>query len=191
MAQKQTVDPANIKTLRDWVGRWPKAGNLGFDEETREPAIYSRDAARRRLQMIPWRREGDTITILTQPQKFASTAVDAARRRYDVFRTGQQQIAAAAAQQLVSAEQKLLDTWRAYEDAPAAAKPMMRRSVLVAEKAVRELEATMGAQMNPERGLQRLDKGAIVYNPPIPIMQRGIPLTEIAGGAAAAAPGSE
>jgi hypothetical protein len=188
MAQKQTVDPANIKTLRDWVGRWPKAGNLGFDEETREPSIYSRDAARRRLQIIPWRREGDTITILTQPEKFAGVAVDAARRRYDSYRTGQQQIAAAAAQQLVSAEQKLLDTWRTYEDTPAAAKPMMRRSVLVAEKAVRELEATMGAQINPERGLKRLNEGAIIYNPPMPLMQRGIPLTEIASSSAAAGP---
>ena len=80
------VDPERVKTLSDWVTRWPKVTNLGFDSETREPTIYSNvDPYTTVVGTIPWKREGDTMTIMTQPGRFSEQAVTAARKRYNEY----------------------------------------------------------------------------------------------------------
>jgi hypothetical protein len=76
---QRVAKPADIKTLKNWVDRWPKAGNLLFDEATREPTINASDGTK--VGSIPWKREGDIITVLTQPTKFTQNIVELAKKR--------------------------------------------------------------------------------------------------------------
>ena len=135
MAQR-TVKPERVTTLKEWVARWPKATNLGFDEETREPVVFSSDDARSRVGSFPWRREGDTITLLTQPTHFSQQAVTAARKRFGrIVKEKDAQMRAAGEEALRGATAQLLETRRAYDAAPPTVRPGMRRDVLTAERA--------------------------------------------------------
>jgi hypothetical protein len=181
MAQR-TVKPERVTTLKEWVARWPKATNLGFDEETREPTVFSADDTRTRVGSFPWRREGDTITLLTQPTQFSQQAVGAARKRFDrivVQKTVQMRTAGEDA--LRTATAQLLETWRAYEEATPVVRASMRRDVLTAERAVRDLEAALANEVYPERAFYNANDLNRVYNPPMPELRRGIPLNAVTG----------
>ena len=180
MAQR-TVKPEKVKTLRDWVARWPKATNLRFDEETREPVVLSADGAGTQVGSFPWRREGDTMTILTQSSQFSQQAVSAARKRLERIQTRSDQMRAAGEDALRTAETQLLETWRAYEAATPTVKAGMRRDILTAERAVRDLEVALAAEIYPERAFDNADGLNRVFNPPMPVIRRGIPLTAVAG----------
>jgi hypothetical protein len=180
MAQR-TVKPEKVKTLRDWVARWPKATNLRFDEETREPVVLSVDGAGTQVGSFPWRREGDTITILTQSSQFSQQAVGAARKRLERIQERSDQMRAAGEEALRSAEAQLMETWRAYTAAPPAVKAGMRRDLLTAERTVRDLEAALAAEIYPERVFDSDNGMNSVYNPPMPMRRRGIPLSAVAG----------
>lgn len=186
MAQR-TVHPDKIKTLRDWVARWPKATNLSFDEETREPTIYSADATRSRVGSIPWRREGDTLTILSVPSKFTEGGVAAARRRASRYseKVGQMRIAGEEQQRIQ--EKALLEAWQAYYAAPPAARSVLRRDILAAEKAMREVETIVADQIYKGRVIREMGTKTLpltgVYTPSMPVSLRGIPMAIIAGEA--------
>ena len=186
MAQR-TVQPTKIKTLSDWIARWPKATNLGFDEETREPTIYSADAARTKVGSIPWRREGDTLTILSVPSKFTEGGIAAARRRASRYREKVAQMHAAGEEQQRIQEQALLEAWQAYYAAPLAARSVLRRDILAAEKAMREVETIVADQIYKDRTVREMgtkNKPLVgVYVPPMPVRLRGIPMAVIAGEA--------
>jgi hypothetical protein len=193
MAQR-TVKPERVTTLKDWVARWPKATNLGFDEETREPTVFSADDTRTRVGSFPWRREGDTITILTQPTQFSQQATTAAQKRYDrIVRQKTAQMRTAGEDALRGATTQLLETWRAYEAATPVVRASMRRDILTAERAVRDLEAALAVEVYPERAFYNAGDLNRVYNPPMPEIRRGIPLNavtgdeEVEGGAVASA----
>jgi len=179
---KRTVKPEAIKTLKDWAARWPAAGNLGFDPETREPAIFS-VADRKQVSKIPWVREGDTMTILTQPDRFSEQAVTAARARFSKIREQRAAYVTAAADQLRSAETALLDAWRAYRAAAPSARGALRRDIMTAEKAIVDIEAITATQIYKGR---ELDPHGGVYVPPMERARRGIPLTAVAGAGAGA-----
>ena len=188
---KRLAKPEAVKTLKDWAARWPRAGNLGFDPETREPAVFDdAGAERKQVSKIPWQREGDTLTILAQPDRFSEAARNAAASRLGKIREQRVAYETAAAEQLRAAESALLGAWRAYHAADGAAKGALRRDVLTAEKAVRDMEAALAAQIYVGRqSIQRWNKdvyGFGVYVPPIPNERRGIPITAAAGGGAAA-----
>jgi hypothetical protein len=188
---KRLAKPESVKTLKDWAARWPRAGNLGFDPETREPAVFD-DAGtdRKQISKIPWQREGDTITILAQPERFSEAARAAAASRLGKIREQRTAYETAAADQRRAAESALLGAWRAYHAADSAAKGALRRDVLTAEKAVRDMETALAAQIYVGRQtIMRWEKGVYgfgVYVPPIPNERRGIPITAAAGGGAAA-----
>jgi len=186
MAQR-IVPPNKIKTIREWVSGWPKYTNLAFDNETREPTIYSADAARSKVGSIPWRREGDTLTILSVPSKFTESGVAAARRRYERYSEKVAQMRAAGEEQQRVQERALLEAWQAYYEAPAAARSVLRRDVLAAEKAVREVETIVASQIYKDRSARALGTKTRpltgVYTPPMPIRLRGIPMAVIAGEA--------
>lgn len=186
MAQR-TVQPDKIKTLRDWVARWPKATNLGFDEETREATIYSADATRSRVGSIPWRREGDTLTILSVPSKFTEGGVAAARRRALRYSEKVGQMRTAGEEQQRIQERALLEAWQAYYAAPPAARSVMRRDILAAEKAMREVETIVADQIYKERAIREMGTKTKpltgVYVPAMPVRLRGIPMAVIAGEA--------
>lgn len=181
MAQR-TVAPEKIKTLRDWIRRWPKSANLGFDEETREPTIYSADASRTKVSSIPWRREGDMGTILAQPERFTGGAVDAARKRYARYQERQEKIADAADTQIRVHEAALLEAWRSYYAAPPATRGLLRRDIIVAERQYRETEEA--AAVAQKAGRTVVTYGSVVgaYIPAIPLDRRGISLEAAATG---------
>ncbi len=181
MAQR-TVKPERVTTLKEWVARWPKATNLGFDEETREPVVFSADEARTRVGSFPWRREGDTMTILSQPTLFSQQAVAASRKRFGrLVKERETQMRAAGEDALRGATAQLLETRRAYDAATPAVRAGMRRDVLTAERAVRDLEVALATELYPERAFYNAGDLNRVYNPPMQMSRRGIPLNAVAG----------
>jgi hypothetical protein len=177
MKTARTVKPEQIKTLRDWTLRWPKATNLSFDAETREPSVYSADASRTLVKSFPWNREGDTMTILSDPTQFSATAVSAARQRYSKIREQQQQLTTGGEDQLRIAEAALLEAWQAYNAASPAVRPSLRQDILAHEKTVRDLEVSLRPR---DRVARLLDGYSATYEPPIPIERRGISLVAAA-----------
>lgn len=180
----RTVDPATVKNLRDWVARWPKVGNLGFDPETREPTVYSRDSARKKVASIPWRREGDVLTVLTQPVGFSEGARTAAGRRYAAYRESQGTMVAAGVAELRAAEQALLEAWRAYRTATGGARAPLMRDVIAAERAMREVETTLAEQTKKGR-LAIAEEGRVrVEQPALPLDMRAMPAAAAAESSA-------
>jgi hypothetical protein len=178
----RTVNPETVRTLRDWAARWPKAGNLGFDPEKRNPVIYSRDGTGKKLKEIPWKREADTLTVLSQREKFSGAAIGAAERRMAKYREQRLATATAAAEQVRVAEAALLETWRAYRSAEGGGggRGALLRDVMAAERALRELEASVGAQLQPERKpVDVKDAYTTVQVPALPRALRGMELTEV------------
>jgi hypothetical protein len=170
MSQSQrTVKPTDIKTLEDWVKRWPKAGNLEFDKDTREPTIYTKDRTAK-TGSIPWKREADIITVLSKPASFSEAAVVAARKRMANLKDTNQQLAASGAQQLRVLEAGLLDAWRSYRSAPS--RPLLQ-DVLAAERALKDLENQFA---NKGRITIMRDDYLSSVIPEVPLRQRGLPL---------------
>jgi hypothetical protein len=174
----RTVKPETIKTLREWTARWPKATNLGFDPESREPTIYAQDGSRTRVSSIPWRREGDTMTILTQPALFPAGAVAAARGRFAKVQQQRAQISTAGQEQMRIAEAAVLEAWQRYNAAPASGRAVLRRDILLAERQMRDVEAAMAPR---DRVVAYVKDYITTYVPPFPTAQRGISLLEATG----------
>lgn len=172
MAQR-TVAPEKVKTLTNWVARYPKATNLGFDPETREATIYDTTKERAKIASIPWKREADTLTVLAQPKRFSAQAVSAATSRFDKIRGQRAQMRLAGEEQFRVAEAALLDAWRVYYEAPEAARGPLRRDVLSAEALLRQLEEAAA----PKNQMIIIRDGVVgIYVPPMPTARRGISL---------------
>jgi len=175
MAQR-TVDPKAIKSLTEWVAQWhKKATNLGFDPETREPTIYDTTKARAKVSSIPWKREADTLTILAQPSRFTPKAVASASSRYGKLREQRDQHIRVAEEQLRAAESTLLDAWRSYNAASPAVRGPLRRDILAAEVAVRDIEKSMA---DKGRITVKLAEGTGVYVPSMSVKRRGFAIEE-------------
>lgn len=182
----RTVDPGTIKTLRDWAARWPKAGNLAFDEKNRNPVVYTRSAPMAQVKEIPWKREGDTLTILTQRDGFSAGAVSAAERRMGRYREQRETIVEAATEQLRAAEEALLEAWREYREAgdTPGGREALLRDVMIAERALNELEEETAAQLYAGRKsvsiaiTQKSAYTAVQVPPMLPVV-RGMALAEI------------
>jgi hypothetical protein len=172
----RTVKPEQVKSLRDWVARWPKVSNLSFDPETREATIYTADAARTRVGSIAWVREADTLTILTQPQRFSTQAVQAAQSRLGKIKEQDRAMTASMEDQLRVAEAAVLEASRIYEAADAGSRAVLRRDVLSAERQYRELETSFADQTQRGRAIRTLNGYSAVYVPPMPLNRRGIPV---------------
>jgi hypothetical protein len=158
----RTVKPTDIKTLQDWVKRWPKASNLSFDKDTREATIYN-DKTRSKSGSIPWKREGDVITVLTQPKRFSADVVTAAVARIE-------KPALQNTDELLSLEKTMLAAWRSYKAAPS--RPLMLE-VLAAEKALNDMERASA----PEgRVVVKLGDYLTAYVPPLLPKERGLAL---------------
>lgn len=179
------VAPGKITTLREWAARWPGAGNLGFDPETREPAVFDPTDVKKQVDKIKWERAADTITILTQPTRFPAQARAAAQSRIDRVREQRLAYTQAAADQLRTAESDLLAAWAAYHAAPPVARGGLRRDVITAEKAVRDIESALANQVYKGRHIVAYPGNITgVYVPPMPVDRRGISLTAVAEGTA-------
>jgi len=176
---QRPVKADKVKTLADWVSRWPKATNIGFDPETREPTIYSDTKERTKVSSIPWKREADTLTVLSQPSRFSAQAVDAATRRFGKIQETRDQMRRTGEEQLRVAESAVLDAWRTYRAAPPAERGPLRREILTAEETLAELEA---AQVPTGRVGIEYGNMTGAYVPPMPYARRGISM--VAGASA-------
>lgn len=171
------VDPERVKTLSEWVSRWPKVTNLGFDAQTREPTIYAREPPYTAVVgTIPWKREGDTMTIMTQPGRFSEQAVTAARKRYNEYYEAEAAKRTDAASGLLAAEADVLAAWRAFHAAAPADRPSLRRSILTAERILRERET----ELAPAREVRMFPMGVGVYVEPLPLNRRALAIAEVA-----------
>ena len=162
----RTAKPADIKTLQDWVKRWPKVSNLRFDKDTREPTIYTTDNVK--SGSIPWKREADVMTVLSQPTAFSEAAVTAARKRLTTITEARIQTLTAGKDQLLANETALLAAWRAYRAAPSA--PLMQ-DIFAAEAALVNIEQALA---NKNRTVIRSDGFLMTYVPTVPLKQRGL-----------------
>jgi hypothetical protein len=179
-SQARTVAPEKVRSLRDWVARWPKAVNLGFDAETREPTIYSLDEGRSKVASIPWKREGDMITILSQPMKFSGGAVDAARARQARIIEQRDMMLAESMEELQELEADLLRAWREYESSPPASRTAMRYDIRAREAAYRQAEETLATKILVDRTKVERGKFTGVVVPNVPIEKRAISLSAAA-----------
>jgi hypothetical protein len=181
MSKAQTAKAEPIQTLNDWIARWPKLKTLGFDPETREATIYTDKTHTTVVRSIPWKREADIMTILTNPSQFSAQAVDAATSRMGKIREQDRQIRKAREEELRIAEGNLLDAWRTYNAASVADKATLRRDILSAEKTMNELELRMS---HPGRVAFSDDKDVTrVYVGPMRVGRRGISVTGAASEA--------
>lgn len=184
-----TAKPEAIRTLKNWVARWPRDKSLGFDPETREATVFSLDAARTKVSAIPWKREGDTLSVLSDPARFSPAAVEAARQRYGRYRQQLGQVVSTAEVQLRAQEGVLLEAWRAYRSAPVASRGVLQRDIMAAEKALTQMEAALAAQRYSERKMRSYEGDYTgIFNPSMPTSRRAIPLESI--GSASVAPTS-
>ena len=169
---QRTVKAVDVKTLQDWVKRWPNAGNLEFDTETREPTIYNEvkrgDPSRKKVATIPWKREADIITVLTQSSRFSDAAVSAARKRISTMNETQRQLQHAGEEQMRIQEAALL---AAYREPPSAVRI---QNILAAEKSLTAMEIALAKK---GRVIISLGQYQASYVPPIPNAQRA--LTEV------------
>jgi hypothetical protein len=168
---KRAVKTENIATLKDWVARWP-AANLRFDPDTREPTIYGADAVTK-ISSIPWKREADTITVLSQPTRFSAEAVEAATKRLYTMREQREGMRMAGEEQIRIAERAVLEAWHTYYAAPVAARSALRRDILAAESTLRQAEASLA---NKDRVTIKMGKDVGIYIPPMDFTRRGIPI---------------
>jgi hypothetical protein len=193
----RTVDPDTVRTLKDWVVRWPKAGNLAFDTVGRNPVIYSRSAPPQKIKEIPWKREGDTLTVLSQRGGFSDAAVGFAERRMAKYNDQHREQAVLADEQIRNAEQALLEAWRDYRDAEGmseGSRTRLMRDIIVAEKTLREMEQNAARQLKVDRvlveltdtkiqGLVAKDVVISVQTAPFPRSLRGMDLADLSASA--------
>jgi hypothetical protein len=177
-----------IRTLKNWVARWPRDKSLGFDPETREATVFSLDGAKTKVSAIPWKREGDTLTVLADPAHASVAAVEAARQRYGRYRQQIGQVVSTAEAQLRAQELILLEAWRTYHSAPPSSRGVLQRDIMAAEKALMQMEVALAEQIYSERKIRSYEDGSTgIYNPPMPTARRAIPLESIGVASAAAA----
>lgn len=183
------MNPTSITTLDEWSALFGKVPLVGFDPKSREPTVYeSSKADAARLKSFPWAREGDTLTILTNPTQFGTTAVEVAGKRYAKYRSDTRQAVVAGEGALLSAEMALLAAWRAHKEAGTVAeRTALRPAILAAEKDVRVAEAALARASYPGRVIRSTNKGTGTYVPPFPLSARAIPTKEAAEGMATAA----
>lgn len=181
MAQRGTVRPDNIKTLSQWAKQWGTKTNLGFEPTTREPVVYSEDGKRTVVKKFDWRREGDMMTILSNPNRFSAPAREAAQRRFGSFQEAQAQLRQQGELEIRQQETALLQAWQKYRAAPPETQAIIKREIMTAERVLRNTEEALAKALMPERVGRTLDDYDSVYNPPIPMAQRGLPLAAASG----------
>lgn len=176
----RTANPELIRTLKDWVSRWPKAENLAFDKEERNPVVFKKGGVDR-VKEIPWKREGDTLIMLTQRDGFRKSAIDAAERRMNKYREDRQTAINAATEDLQSAEAAVLEAWRKYHLAATipGGRAELMREIIEAEKNLQALSARLTNSI--ERKAVELDGGKFrtIHTAPFPRALRGIDIATL------------
>jgi hypothetical protein len=172
--------PDDITTLGQWANRWGRVKNEGFDPESREPTVYEADGVTR-AKSFPWVREGDVMTILSNPTRFGERAVKAAQDRYNDIHTRRGELVGQGIDSLQKAEAILVARWREYYAASKEDRAALRPSIQQAERNLQKIEAAVGKVKYAERRQydvkSNLGKFHGAHVPAIPTVQRGLPLS--------------
>jgi hypothetical protein len=180
---RKPVKPENITTLIQWGSQWTRVPNVGFDKESREPAVYEADGTTL-AKTFRWVREGDVMTILSNPSQFGERAVGAAKKQYDDVHTRKGELVIQAVDSLQKAERILMERWRNYYATPVEARTGLIPDILAAEGMMRKIEASLGKVQYPERLPYQIDsklgKFQSAHVPAIPTVRRGLSVTETA-----------
>jgi hypothetical protein len=171
---QRTVKPADIKTLKDWVKRWPKSGNLEFDAETREPVVYNEikrsKEGRAKVATIPWKREFDILSVVAAPAKYSEAVATAARNRIGVLDERKNELKRTMEEGVRTHETQLLKAWRDYRADP---RESSLQNVLAAEKMLSDIEVAYAPR---DRSIIKIDGYSASYIPSVPLNQRALPI---------------
>ena len=166
----QFANPADIKKLSDWVSRYGKYANVTLSETGEPIVLEAKKENPARVVTLPWNREGDVLTVLTNRTAYTQATIDVAVKRFaDVTAP----VNESANQDALSAlERRLLEAWRSYRATPSI--PLM--------KDVNGIEKELLAF---ERSIARPDR--VVLNgrlmvPVMPLDERGIGIAEVGMG---------
>jgi hypothetical protein len=181
MTQKM-VKPELVTSLKDWIQYWPKTQNVEFSKETREPVVFRAvkrgDASRSIIKTIPWEREGDILTIVTQPKSYAPTLVAAAREQLYLFHRQQEIQRRAAVEELQKYESNLLEAWRKVrihaKEGGTGSKEVLLQQAIEAEQLFHVKEQELGSL---DRSIIERGRYTAIYEPPLPPALRSISLT--------------
>ena len=159
----RTAKADNIHNLSDWVKRWPKYDNLEFDSVSREPSIYTPvkrgDPGRTKLtnEALRWKRNGDVMTVLSDPKKFSPEMVDSATEKYRKYCSDIEGIKTSNIDVLRQREAALLAAWDVYTSSPS---PSSIQDILKAQKDFTEIERVLTEQTREERSTLVLGKNS-------------------------------
>ena len=164
--------------LADWVSKF-SGKQTDFDPQTRQPT-FTRGTVK---TIVPWKREGDILTILTNPTDFSEDAVAAARQQFAEIRDEQSANVAIQTDKFIKAEQHLLEAWREFKADKTGDDALIQR-ILAAEKKVISSEKKLNTALNPGRkGVEMPIKPDVslftTFVPPISVSRRGISLLAI------------
>jgi hypothetical protein len=150
--------------------------NLGLDPETREPTVYNTAASDRTIVLsIPWKREADVLTVLSQPTRYTAQAVEIATGRYKKIQDERATARMETEVNLRAAQTVLLTAWQKYHAEGAATRGTLVRDILTAERTLTAIEETLA---NKGRKVITLETDqSIIANPPMPVSQRGLSIT--------------
>ena len=178
---RKPVKPENITSLVQWGAQWTRAPNVGFDQESREPAVYEADGTTL-AKTFPWVREGDVMTILSNPTRFGERAVAAAKRQCDGIHERQGELVAQAVDSLQKAEGILMSRWRAYYATPAEGRAALIPDIIAAERNMQKIEASLGKVKYLERRPYQIEstfgKFHAAHVPAIQTARRGLSVAE-------------
>ena len=166
----QFANPADIKKLSDWVSRYGKYANVTLSETGEPIVLEAKKENPARVLTLPWNREGDVLTVLTNRSAYTQATVDVAVKRFaDVTAPVNE---AANQDALKALERRLLEAWRSYRATPSI--PLM--------KDVNGIEKELLAF---ERSIARPDR--VVYEgrlmvPTMPLDERGIGIADVGMG---------
>ena len=78
----QFANPADIKKLSDWVARYGKYANVTLSETGEPIVLEAKKENPARVVTLPWNREGDVLTVLTNRAAYTQATVDVAVKRF-------------------------------------------------------------------------------------------------------------
>lgn len=166
----QFANPADIKKLSDWVARYGKYANVTLSETGEPIVLEAKKDNPARVLTLPWNREGDVLTVLTNRSKYTQATVDVAVKRFADVTTPVNESANQDA--LRAIERRLLEAWRSYRATPSI--PLM--------KDVNGIEKELLAF---ERSIARPDRVVLegrLMVPVMPLDERGIGIADVGAG---------
>lgn len=185
---------STVTTLSEWAALYPKKG-LRFDALTREPSVYDGDGDdATKIKSIPWNHEADIVTVLSNPTQYPVSIYETALSRFREYSENAKKKRMGIEERLRNAERDLIGAWREYNAEPIPSRGrddnILFTNIQAAENNVRILEAALftvrdydveegdddsggGGVLRDIREIKVMNGGSGIYEPPMPINERG------------------